>query len=94
VSGGIAGEPRGAGLPPDCGPGDPGRRQLVFHRTPDLAILVGGVVEEAARAGINSATVGGPVEVPAGLRADRSWHGAARQPVICAALGWLQGPEL
>jgi hypothetical protein len=27
------------------------------------------VVEEAARAGINSAMVGGPVEVPAGLRA-------------------------
>jgi L-ribulose-5-phosphate 4-epimerase len=42
---------------------------LVFHRTPDLAILVGGVVEEAAQAGINAAGLGGPVEVPAELRA-------------------------
>jgi L-ribulose-5-phosphate 4-epimerase len=36
---------------------------LVFHRTPELAILVGGIVEEAAQAGIN-AGLGGPVEVP------------------------------
>ena len=42
---------------------------LVFHRTPDLAILVGGVVEEAAQAGINAAALGGPVEIPAELRA-------------------------
>ena len=42
---------------------------LVFHRTPDLAVLVGGVVEEAAQAAINAAAVGGPVEIPAGLRA-------------------------
>jgi L-ribulose-5-phosphate 4-epimerase len=42
---------------------------LVFHRTPELAILVGSVVEEAAQAGINSAGLGGPVEVPADLRA-------------------------
>ncbi len=42
---------------------------LVFHRNADLAILVGGVVEEAAQAGINSAKLGGPVEVPAELRA-------------------------
>ena len=41
---------------------------LVFHRTPDLAILVGGVVEEAAQAGINAAGIGGPVEVPEDLR--------------------------
>jgi L-ribulose-5-phosphate 4-epimerase len=41
---------------------------LVFHRTPDLAILIGGVVEEAAQAGINAAGLGGPVEVPAELR--------------------------
>ena len=27
---------------------------LVFHRTPELAVLVGGVVEEAAQAGINA----------------------------------------
>jgi L-ribulose-5-phosphate 4-epimerase len=42
---------------------------LVFHRTPDLAILVGGVVEEAAQAGINSAALGGAVEIPPDLRA-------------------------
>jgi len=42
---------------------------LVFHCTPELAILVGGVVEEAAQAGINAAALGGPVEIPAELRA-------------------------
>ena len=42
---------------------------LVFHRTPDLAILVGGVVEEAAQASINAAALGGPVEIPPALRA-------------------------
>ena len=42
---------------------------LVFHRTPDLAILVGSVVEEAAQAGTNAAGLGGPVEIPENLRA-------------------------
>ncbi len=42
---------------------------LVFHRTPDLAILVGGIVEEAAQAGVNAVGLGGPVEIPEGLRA-------------------------
>jgi L-ribulose-5-phosphate 4-epimerase len=42
---------------------------LVFNRTPELAILVGSVVEEAAQAGINSAGLGGPVEIPEDLRA-------------------------
>jgi L-ribulose-5-phosphate 4-epimerase len=42
---------------------------LVFHRTPELAILVGGVVEEAAQAGLNAGTIGGPVEIPEDLRA-------------------------
>lgn len=42
---------------------------LVFHRTPALAIMVGGIVEEAAQAGINAAGLGGPVEVPEQLRA-------------------------
>jgi L-ribulose-5-phosphate 4-epimerase len=42
---------------------------LVFHRTPELAILVGGVVEEAAQAGINAAPLGGPAEIPEGMRA-------------------------
>jgi L-fuculose-phosphate aldolase len=42
---------------------------LVFHRTPELAVLVGGVIEEAAQAGINAAGLGGPVEIPEQLRA-------------------------
>ena len=40
---------------------------LVFHRTPDLAVLVGGIVEEAAQAGLNAGTIGGPVEIPEDL---------------------------
>jgi len=42
---------------------------LVFHRNPDLAIMVGGVVEEAAQAGLNAATIGGPILLPPELRA-------------------------
>lgn len=42
---------------------------LVFHRTPDLAVFVGGIVEEAAQAAINAQAIGGPVEVPEGMRA-------------------------
>jgi L-fuculose-phosphate aldolase len=42
---------------------------LVFHRSPELAVLVGSVVEEAAQAGINAAAIGGPVELPVDLRA-------------------------
>lgn len=42
---------------------------LVFHRTPDLAVLVGGVVEEAARVAIDAQALGGPVEIPAVMRA-------------------------
>jgi L-ribulose-5-phosphate 4-epimerase len=42
---------------------------LVFHRTPELAIVVGGIVEEAAQAGINAASLGGPVAIPEQLRA-------------------------
>ena len=42
---------------------------LVFHRTPELAVLVGGVVEEAAQAAINAGAIGGPVAIPADLRA-------------------------
>lgn len=42
---------------------------LVFHRTPELAIMVGGVVEEAAQAGINAMRIGGPVELPADMKA-------------------------
>jgi L-ribulose-5-phosphate 4-epimerase len=42
---------------------------LVFHRTPDLAILVGGIVEEAAQAGVNAVGIGGAVEIPGDMRA-------------------------
>jgi L-ribulose-5-phosphate 4-epimerase len=42
---------------------------LIFHRTPDLAILVGSVVEEAAQAGINASALGGPAEIPENFRA-------------------------
>ncbi len=42
---------------------------LVFHRNPDLAIIVNGVVEEAAQAGINSAQIGGPQEIAEAMRA-------------------------
>ncbi len=42
---------------------------LVFHKNPDLAIVVGGVVEEAAQAGINAAAIGGPVDIPESMRA-------------------------
>ena len=42
---------------------------LVFHRTAELALLVGGVVEEAAQAAINAMALGGPVEIPGDMRA-------------------------
>ena len=42
---------------------------LVFHRTPELAVMVGGVIEEAAQAGINAAALGGPAEIAEELRA-------------------------
>ncbi|MGH9065592.1 MAG: class II aldolase/adducin family protein [Acidimicrobiales bacterium] len=42
---------------------------LVFHRSPELAVLVGGIVEEAAQAAINAERLGGPVEIPSEMRA-------------------------
>ena len=42
---------------------------LVFHRTPELAVLVGGIVEEAAQASFLARALGGPVEVPPDMRA-------------------------
>ena len=42
---------------------------LVFHRSADLAVLVGGVVEEAARAALDATRIGGPVVIPEELRA-------------------------
>ncbi len=41
---------------------------LVFHRTPELAVLANGVVEECAQAAINAAGIGGPVVIPGELR--------------------------
>jgi L-ribulose-5-phosphate 4-epimerase len=41
---------------------------LVCHRTPELAVLVGGVVEEAAQASINARGLGGPVVIPEEMR--------------------------
>ena len=57
---------------------------LVFHRTPELAVLVGGVVEEAARAALNAQRLGGPVEIPvemreAALQRAMAFDGAGRQ---------------
>jgi L-fuculose-phosphate aldolase len=42
---------------------------LAFHRTPELAIMVGSVVEEAAQAGVNAVGLGGAVEIPPGTKA-------------------------
>src|SRR6202034_4949484 len=42
---------------------------LVFHRTPELAIQIGSIVEEAAQAGVNSSGLGGAAEIPVDLKA-------------------------
>lgn len=42
---------------------------LIFHRTPELAVILGGVIEEAAQAGINATAIGGPVDIPPEMRA-------------------------
>jgi L-ribulose-5-phosphate 4-epimerase len=42
---------------------------LVFHRTPELAIQIGSIVEEAAQAGVNSRGLGGPAQIPDDLKA-------------------------
>src|SRR5487761_381151 len=42
---------------------------LVFHRSPEQAVLVGGIVEEAARAAITATAVGEPIEIEPDLRA-------------------------
>jgi hypothetical protein len=44
----------------------------VFHRSPDLAVLVAGVIEEAARVSIEAQPIGGPVEIPEAMRAAAS----------------------
>ena len=42
---------------------------LVFHRTPELAIQIGSIVEEAAQAGVNASGLGGPAEIPGDFKA-------------------------
>lgn len=42
---------------------------LVFRRSPELAVLVGGVVEEAAQAALNATLLGRPVIIPEDPRA-------------------------
>ena len=42
---------------------------LVFHRTPELTVFGGGIVEEAAQAAINAKAIGGPTEIPTDMRA-------------------------
>jgi L-fuculose-phosphate aldolase len=59
---------------------------LVFHRTPELAVLVGGVIEEAAQAGINAGTLGWPVEIPAHMR-----EAALQRAMAYAAAGTARG---
>lgn len=61
---------------------------LVFHRTPELAIMVGGIVEEAAQAGINAGSLGGPVEIPEELRA-----AALQRAMAFAKAGTVEGPK-
>lgn len=41
---------------------------LVFHRSPELAILASGVVEEAAQAALNATLLGGPVAIEPEMR--------------------------
>ena len=42
---------------------------LVFHRTPELAVMALGVVEEAAQAALAAALIGGPTVLPPEMRA-------------------------
>ena len=58
---------------------------LVFHRTPELAILVGGVVEEAAMAAIRASAIGGPVEILDDMRV-----AALQRTMTFAAVGTQQ----
>lgn len=42
---------------------------LVFHRTPDLAVMALGVIEEAAQAALAATRIGGPTVLPPEMRA-------------------------
>ena len=50
---------------------------LVFHKTPEQAVMLGGVVEEAARAAFTSMALGGPVEIEPEMRAAALQRAAA-----------------
>lgn len=50
---------------------------LVFHRTPEQAVNVLGIVEEAARDAINAIALGGPVAIEAEMRAAALQRAAA-----------------
>jgi len=58
---------------------------LVFHRTPELAVLVGGIVEEAAMAAIRATAVGGPVEIAEDMR-----EAALQRAMAFAAAGTVR----
>jgi L-ribulose-5-phosphate 4-epimerase len=50
---------------------------LVFHRTPEQAVLIGGIVEEAARDAITATAVGGPIAIEPDMRAAALQRAAA-----------------
>ncbi|MFN8616744.1 MAG: class II aldolase/adducin family protein [Dehalococcoidia bacterium] len=50
---------------------------LVFHRNPEQAVMIGGVVEEAARAAMTSMALGGPIEIEPEMRAAALQRAAA-----------------
>lgn len=50
---------------------------LVFHRTPEQAVNVLGIVEEAARDAINAVALGGPVPIEPAMRAAALQRAAA-----------------
>lgn len=50
---------------------------LVFHRTPEQAVNVLGIVEEAARDAINAIAIGGPIPIEPDMRAAALQRAAA-----------------
>ena len=50
---------------------------LVFHRTPEQAVMVGGIVEEAARDAITAMSLGGPIAIEPEMRAAALQRAAA-----------------
>jgi L-ribulose-5-phosphate 4-epimerase len=56
---------------------------LVFHRSPELAVIVGQIIEEAAQAAVTAEHLGGPVQIPPRLR------GVALQPAMTFGPAWI-----